>query len=49
MHTAQEGIHIWYCKHGQKPVAREVISYSVEATAVVLLDGHDVPIKLPSK
>lgn len=39
--ATQEGIHICYCKPGQKPVVREAIRPSVESTAVVLLTGDD--------
>lgn len=44
-----EGNNFQYYKPSQKPMAREVIGLSGEATAVALLNRHDVPIKLPSK
>lgn len=36
----------WPCKHGLKPLSKEVISSRGEATAIVLLNSHDIPIKL---
>lgn len=47
--TPQERIHIWYCKHGPKPMAKEVLGSSGETTAVPWLSRHDGPIKLPSE
>ena len=44
-----EGNNFEYYQAGQKPMAWEVIDLSGKATAVVLLSGHDVPVKLPSK
>lgn len=44
-----EVIHIWYCKACQQFMAGEVKGPSGETAAAVLLNGHDVPIKLLSK
>jgi len=35
------GIHVWYCKAGQKPIAEEVIGSRVEHAISILLNGHD--------
>lgn len=47
--TPQERIHIWYCKHGPKLMAKKVLGSSGETTAVPWLSRHDGPIKLPSE
>lgn len=44
--TLQEEIHVRDCKLDQNPVAVEVMGSRREAGAVVLLNGHDVPVKL---
>lgn len=41
-----EGIHVWYCKPSQKPMARKVVGHKDPST-VVLLNGHT--IKMLSK
>lgn len=47
--TPKKGTHIWYCEPSQKPVVGEVIGPRGEAAAVILLSGHDMPIKFPSE
>jgi hypothetical protein len=42
---SMEGAHVRYTNPGQRPVAKEVIGPSGEATAIV----YDVPVKLLSK
>lgn len=39
----QKGVHIWYCKAGQKAAAEEVIGPNGEATTVIFLDGCGQP------
>lgn len=47
--SPQKGVHLWYNKLGQKPVAKEVIGPSGEATYMVFLNGCNMSVKLPSK
>lgn len=35
--------YVWYCKPAQKP-----IDFNMEANAIVLLNGYDVLVKMPS-
>lgn len=49
MLASQEGIHIWYCRPSQEPVAGEVTSSRGKATAVVLLNERDMSVEFPSK
>lgn len=47
MPAPQEKSHFCYNRHSPKSMSGEVIGPSVKATTVVLLNGHDVCIKLP--
>jgi hypothetical protein len=45
---SRRSLHL-YCKRNQKSVMGEVTSPSGQTIDVVLLSGHDTPIKLPSR
>lgn len=46
--TGENSGELWYWKPDQKPVTREIIGISGGAAAVVLLNCHDMPVKLSS-
>lgn len=47
--SPEEGKHSRYCNPGQKPMGGYAVSTSGKAPAIVLLDGHKIPIKLLTK
>lgn len=42
-------LHPWYCKPGQTLVVGSVTAFSGRSSGAVLFNGHDAPVKLPSK